>query len=306
MTHWKSRDSINHLRWSRSAVQRTQRSTLSTLAVMDASSIGRMAAEQSWSCQRIKRCGSEVVAFRQHTLRSTEETGTSWGKWERWSQNLRNILLFELQPPTVSHISFPNSYPSGGRCDALLAELDDASLWEVKSPRWYSSPLRSLQGFSQWFGRTRKRSSCGHRDMDVTLEWLNRLSNGFRYRRRLTQWWPHWRKSRQMKWRKRTRWVLFAFAFESPCMAFRSAHGFLAHYFEDSQLFNSMIHQPSIIKRLEGTVYKDFVDANWFDATPAVFFCRHGTVSSGTVCRLSELCLWMLIATCCVIYHKHS
>lgn len=24
-----------------------------------------------------------------------------------------------------------------------------------------------------------------------SLEWLNRLSNGFRYRRRLTQWWPH-------------------------------------------------------------------------------------------------------------------
>lgn len=83
MTHWKSRDSINHLRWSRSAVQRTQRSTLSTLAVMDTSSIGRMAAEQSWSCQRIKPCGSEVVVFRQHTLRSTEETGTLPGKWER-------------------------------------------------------------------------------------------------------------------------------------------------------------------------------------------------------------------------------
>ena len=88
---------------------------------------------------------------------------------------------------------FPNSYLSGGRCDALLAELDDASLWEVKSPRWYSSPLRSLQGFSQWL-RTRKRSSCSHKktcDTGVALEWLNRLSNGFRYRRRLTQWWPH-------------------------------------------------------------------------------------------------------------------
>lgn len=63
-----------------------------------------------------------------------------------------------------------------------------------------------------------------------------------------------------------------------------------------------MIHQPSIIKRLEDTVYKDFVDVAQTDLTQRQpFFCGHGTVSSGSVCGLSELCLCMRIATSCAV-----
>ncbi len=102
---------------------------------------------------RIRSCGFPTA--HPEINRGDRDIVEKW-KDESKTQNLRNILLFELRPPNVPHISFPKSYLSGGRCDALLTELDDASLWEVKSPRWYSSPLRSLEGFSQWFGRTEK------------------------------------------------------------------------------------------------------------------------------------------------------